>query len=244
MAMSIHDQFAKSQTEILTDSDSGISLLELEFGPTLFDLRDFQTTENASPHLARASRSRKPGSRKALRIDDTFGQSVFGSSESEDLSWSLANRFRVQTASLGSTLFQLTWKVSRTPQGRRVYVGRASARLTQETDCTLSGWQTPKLPSGGGQESRQSKGGGLRKLEDQALFASWATPTKRDGKDGAMGNNTLMRGNRTESNALLGRQVWLAGWGTPQKHDACGTKTEDAVLKMKEAGHGVVNLNE
>ena len=34
----------------------------------------------------------------------------------------------------------------------------------------LAGWQTPKLPSGGGQAERMTAGGGLRKLEDQALL--------------------------------------------------------------------------
>ncbi len=48
-----------------------------------------------------------------------------------------------------------------------------------------------------------------------ASLTGWATPTKRDHKDGQMGNNTLIRGERTESNALLGRQVWLAAWPTP-----------------------------
>ena len=33
----------------------------------------------------------------------------------------------------------------------------------------LAGWQTPKTPSGGGQTTRMTEGGGLRKLEDQAL---------------------------------------------------------------------------
>jgi hypothetical protein len=35
-------------------------------------------------------------------------------------------------------------------------------------------WISPKAPSGGGQEERTTKGGGLRKLEDQAEF--WPTP--------------------------------------------------------------------
>ena len=54
----------------------------------------------------------------------------------------------------------------------------------------LAGWQTPKLPSGGGQENRQTEGGGLRKLEDQVILAGWGTPkissgdyqTGRDGE--------------------------------------------------------------
>jgi len=48
---------------------------------------------------------------------------------------------------------------------------------------TLSGWQTPKTPTGGGQGERQTEGGGMRKLEDQTMLISpWATPASRDYK--------------------------------------------------------------
>jgi len=71
---------------------------------------------------------------------------------------------------------------------------------------TVAGWQTPKLPSGGGCE-RNTPGGGLRKLEDQAeLLSGWPTPTTRDHKDG-----TAKSCENTSENALLGRVCHAAG---------------------------------
>ena len=56
----------------------------------------------------------------------------------------------------------------------RVY-DKKTGRVLQTNLATdvkmLAGWQTPKLPSGGGQEVRLTPGGGLRKLEDQALLS-------------------------------------------------------------------------
>lgn len=43
----------------------------------------------------------------------------------------------------------------------------------------------------------------------------WATPTTRDHKDGAECSNVPI-------NALLGRQVWLAGWPTPTANSTTG----------------------
>lgn len=48
----------------------------------------------------------------------------------------------------------------------------------------LAGWLTPKCPSGGGQETRQTPGGGLRKLEDQVYLTGWTSPRQSDGKTG------------------------------------------------------------
>ena len=208
----MNDPLPKSSPEMLQDSPNAIGSLALESGATLFDLQDFQTTANAGPHHVPASRSRRRGSAKPQRIDDTFGQSFFGSTGSEDLSYSLANRFRVRTALLGSTLFQLTWKALRTPSGRRVYAVRASARPTQETG--FSSWPAPQAGKGGPQDPAKRKAGGhATDLQDMAQLASWATPTKRDHKDGASEGTS-------PTNALLGRQAWLASWNTPRHNDA------------------------
>jgi hypothetical protein len=139
------------------------------------------------------------------------GQRGFGSSESADLQRSLESRLRARMGSLGSTMFRLTWKRRVTPSGRRIFALRASALRTSGRG--FSSWQTPKTPTGGGQEDRITVGGGLRKLEDQALLVSpKATPAARDHKDGASVGTV-------PTNALLGRQAWLAGWPTPCQQD-------------------------
>ncbi len=43
-------------------------------------------------------------------------------------------------------------------------------------------------------------------------FGGWATPTTRDHKDGTSVGTA-------PTNALLGRQVWMAGWNTPRATD-------------------------
>jgi hypothetical protein len=77
--------------------------------------------------------------------------------------------------------------------------------------AALASWPTPQTmdSSGGGQAKRamgESRHGS--NLNDFAMLATWATPTTRDWKDGSYQPNV-------PENALLGRQVWRAGWPTP-----------------------------
>lgn len=71
----------------------------------------------------------------------------------------------------------------------------------------LAGWQTPKLPSAGGQEQRPTDGGGLRKLEDQALLSGWTTPQVTE-PDADPRPSREATGRKTE---YLGRMVKLVG---------------------------------
>lgn len=171
-------------------------------------------TASATPSRARASRSAQPVKRKGSRIDDTFGQTSLESSESEDLSWRLANRYRLQTASLGSTLFDLTWKARRTPSGQLIFAQRARARRTSE--IALSSRPTPSAQDGpkGGPEQ------GADRLPGAVALSSWATPTVRDHKDGESEGTA-------PANALLGRQVWLAGWQTPKLPSGGGQENRE-----------------
>ena len=57
------------------------------------------------------------------------------------MSLSLASRLRQNLASLGSTLFTLTWKDRATPSGRLICALRASALRTSASACTS--WPTP-----------------------------------------------------------------------------------------------------
>jgi len=74
----------------------------------------------------------------------------------------------------GSMEYKQTWREKVTPSGSRYWAHTASARRTSGNG--YGGWHTPKCPSGGGQAERKTAGGGLRKLEDQALLAGWPTP--------------------------------------------------------------------
>ena len=80
--------------------------------------------------------------------------------------------------------------------------------------ANLASWLTPKLPSRGGQSKRESTGGGLRKLEDQALMTSWRSPSASDGEGGVMEIRETADGRYK-----LRDEAQLASWGSPSACD-------------------------
>ena len=160
------------------------------------------------PDLARASLSARQAKEKGLLTSGIFGPHSSTSSKSAALSLSLASRLQARTASVGSTLYRLTWKPWVTPAGRSLRLLRGSARPTSESGFT--GWPTPQASdgSGGGQAKRAMNPARSNDLMDFVMLAGWPTPTTRDWKDG--GNPDV----NVPINALLGRTVWLAGWPT------------------------------
>src|SRR5258708_38768905 len=94
-----------SEPQTSKDSSSDTFFLESEFGVTPSDSPESKTTLNATPVPVPVSLSALPAKAKARRTKDIFGQRGFNSSPSADLAWSLANRLRTVTESLGSTLF-------------------------------------------------------------------------------------------------------------------------------------------
>jgi len=84
---------------------------------------------------------------------DTYGRNSPGSSESAALTRHLESRLREKTASLGSTLYPLTWKDLTSLSGRSIPALRASVRRTsgkgsigQPRICDLlTGWPTPTV---------------------------------------------------------------------------------------------------
>lgn len=95
----------------------------------------------SGPDLARASLSARQAKEKGLMTSGIFGPRSSTSSRSADLSRSLASRLQEKTASAGSTLYRLTWKLWATPAGRSLFLLRASARRTSGRDFT--GWPSP-----------------------------------------------------------------------------------------------------
>jgi hypothetical protein len=107
------------------------------------------------------------------------------------------------TASLEHAVKFAAWPTPCTQDGPNGGPSQGMNRLPAA--AAMAGWQTPKLPSGGGQVTRTTPGGGLRKLEDQVLLAPWGTASARDWKDGACQTADV------PINALLGRQATLCG---------------------------------
>lgn len=224
----------------LLDLPNVTSSPESEFGHTPCDGRDGLTTDQSGQVHVPVNLSARQAKEAGLLTSGTYGQPSTGLSNSVALTSSLVSRLQVITASLGSTLYRLTWKKRVTPSGRRIYALRASAHRTSGKDC--SGWGTPKVSTGDYQ--RDSRGDRILNLSGQAKLATWATPTTRDHKDTGNLETSMVRQNGRERNDTLPRQAFgltlhgstaetrnggqlnpaLSRWlmGLPREWDVCG----------------------
>ena len=195
---------------------------------TLFRTLD----ELASSYVAYAATN-------GLPTNATYGRRCGDCSATADLTRSLGNRLRAKMEIFGSSLYEHRFKFSAIALGEEVFVLAASGRRTSgrgftslgnwatpaawdcqgatgggqgrslRTDSKLASWPTPKTPTGGGQETRETPGGGLRKLEDVALSALVAADE---------GGN-CPRSHRTLQSLAPGAAVAVASWATPSSRD-------------------------
>jgi hypothetical protein len=144
-------------------------------GPTPCASPAGTTTAPCGPGPALASLSARQAAELGLLMSGTYGLPGSISSSSAALTLSLVNRYREATAGRGSTLYDLTWKVRRTPSGAPIYAHRASVRQTSASDC--SSWPTPTVKDAnrGATDSRVLETG--RPLNEIAALAGWPTPT-------------------------------------------------------------------
>lgn len=147
---------------------------------------------------------------------DTSGQTGSISSESMNLSISLANRLRRKTDTIGSTLYKLTWKDWDTPSGRLLPLLRASVRRT--SDIVFTSWRTPQASDGeGGVKEIRPGTNSQYKLRDQIMLASWGTPTaQQDGKSPEASKKAKEKMGRKAITAL---QPQVAAWVSPNARD-------------------------
>lgn len=136
---------------ILEDIPSATSLPESGHGATPCALQTGPITVPSGQDRALANHSAGLASLLGLLTSGTYGLTGTTSSESVALASSLVSRLQVRTASLGSTLYKLTWKERVTPMQRSIYALRASVRPI--SDNAYGSWPTPGAsdPSGGGQ---------------------------------------------------------------------------------------------
>lgn len=142
--------------------------------------------KQAGPMIGRSGRdpalanlSARQAAEQGLLTSGTYGLRGFGSSESESLSRSLANRLRAVTDTIGSTLYAMTWKVRVTPSGRSIYALRASARRTSGSGFTS--WPTPKVSTAKYQYANGDHSRPCLELPGAAQLASWPTPNAMEG---------------------------------------------------------------
>jgi len=189
----------------LPGTDSAISLPESGCGLTPCDLPDGRTIDPCGRAPVPVSRSVLPARNPACPTTGTCGPSGSTSSASASLSSSLVNRLKHRSATVGSTLFKLTWKEVATPSGRSVSLLRASARRISDNDC--GSWPTPCQQDGPNGGPNQ----GADRLPGAASLASW--PTTR-------ANDAEKRGNVADDprNGLV-TAANLASWVTPSARD-------------------------
>lgn len=206
-----------SQQMTLPGFASVISSRGSAFGVMPCASQDGRTIGPSGPDRAHANRSARLAKVPGLPMNVTSGRSFSGSSASAALQEYLESRLRAKTASPGSTLYRLIWKVRVTPAGRSIPALRASVRRTSGSACI--GWPTPLSNStnGVGTSGRQ---GGLN-LQTAASYAGWVTPAARDWKD-TPGMATQRPDGRSRLDQLP-RQAALAGWTTPMANDATGS---------------------
>ncbi|KAF1019666.1 MAG: hypothetical protein GAK30_02982 [Paracidovorax wautersii] len=197
---------------IFADSLSAISSPESESGAWPCGVPAGPTTDLFGPVPARANLSPRQAKELGLMTSGTFGRTSTGSSKSAALQSSLESRLRVETQTLGSTLYKMTWKVWNTGSQRSRFRLRASVLRTSATGST--GWPTPTAAlaekgvrtfEGGLMEAMRSHGPDLAAA---ACLAGWPTPTSTD----ALRCPSI---DATTPNITLNHAANLAGWNTP-----------------------------
>ncbi len=182
-------------------------------GASRFDRQDGPTIDRSGPDHARANLSARQAKQAGLLTSGTFGPRSSILSESAALQSSLANRLQAKTASLGSTLYRLTWKDRVTPSGRSIPALRASA------------WSGKKVRPGNGYEGPFG-----------IALIPGSPPSYAILPIGLMA--TLATAENTSGN---GSTSGLKGWTTPQAHDTSprgsGQKAKHGTK------HGCADLN-
>jgi hypothetical protein len=188
------------------------SLQASESGATLCGKQDGQTTGQSGPAPALASLSARQAKEQGLLTSGTFGLRGSISSSSADLTSSLVSKLKQRSATLGSTLFKLTWKESVTPSGRLVSLLRASVLRTSDKEFTS--WPTP---NGDDANNATRDSGEFSSLTRTVRLTGWPTPDYQSGSGGRMSRDPLARTRPSgaKKQLTINDAVRLAGWPTP-----------------------------
>src|SRR5574340_496971 len=107
----MNDQLSMFDPPISPGTGNATSSPASEPGVTSSGAPGGPTTGPSGPDRVPASHFRRRAREAGMPTSGICGPLGFGSSRSADLTFALANRYRAQTDSLGSTLYALTWKV-------------------------------------------------------------------------------------------------------------------------------------
>jgi len=200
------------------------------FGHSRLDAQVGPTIDLFGQVPARANLSARQAKDLLLLTSGTYGQRGTTSLPSENLRSFLASKLQAVTATLGSTLFKLTWKQQVTPLGRSFSLLRASVRRTDATG--FSSWPTPTSNNGTG-VGTSGREGGLN-LQSAAQLSGWQTPTcpSRTADGHQAGNNRYVT-SVTDA---------LAPWSTPRANkrgflDSHGSDERPADIGLMPIGY-------
>lgn len=228
---------------IVPSSPNAISSPGSGCGVTLSVAPDGPMIARSGQVVVLANLSARQAEQAGLLTSGTFGPTGTISSASADLRKSLESRLRRRTASVGSTLYKLTWKQRDTPSGLSISALRASGRRISDNDSSSlerTGYNTPRTTDGSNGGPNQAGGAlpadaaacgwptvtascttgpgsegrdGGLKVQTAVQLSGWTTTTTRDHKD-TPGMATVSEDGRTRLDQLP-RQAYLAGWQTP-----------------------------
>ena len=174
------------------------------------------TTDPFGQAPNRASLSARQAKEAGLLTSGIYGPRGSISSLSAALSKSLGSRLRARTASLGSTLYMLTWKERVTPLGRSIPALRASARRTSGSGFigARRGWNTSRATDGSNGGPNQAGGA----LPADAVLAGWKTPNCPRAHDSDQSAGRVYAGKKQ---CDLPEEAWLADWTIPERTPGC-----------------------
>lgn len=137
----MNDRSETSSPQTSPATDSFTPSAESGFGVEPSAMQDGQTTSMHGQAAAHVKGGLRQEDVEDSTMKGTSGPSGSVSSPPVDLLSSLESKFRQRTGSLGSTLFELTWKVRTTPSGYWISQLRAWGRRTRGSGSTS--WPTP-----------------------------------------------------------------------------------------------------
>ena len=186
---------------------------------------------------AHANLSARQALEAGCLMSGTSGRTGTTSSTSAALQRSLESRLQAKTASIGSTLYRLTWRQRDTPSQRQICALRASARRTSDNASGSSGWPTPAANTYGEdlekemarrarlKEKHGNGNGAGMTIALAAQMTGWPTPTANtywEDLDKGMARRERLKekhGNGNGAGMTIALAAQMAGWPTPQMRD-------------------------
>ena len=167
----------------------------LESGATRSGPRDGMTSGLCGRAHVPANLSARAAQERGCLTSGTSGLTGTTSSRSVALQRSLVSRLQAKTASVGSTLYKLTWKERTTPSGLSICALRGSVLRTSGN--VYGSWPTPATRDHkGGYQGGRIRNGKISTdtLDVAAQLSGWPTPSSTNNGRGEEPDAKIKRG--------------------------------------------------